>query len=82
VHISTSEAPSDRRYPGFSFLGWRLSYIKSDNSNGWGHDEGDVMARGVFCLVELREKQPQGTEPLSAAGWRLVAGQHSFWLMR
>lgn len=79
---SMTTRSDDDAYPSISLLGWRLTYIRSDTPTGWGHDEGDVLAQSVFSLVKLKEKLPHASGALLTAGWRLVVGRHSLWLMR
>lgn len=77
-----AKGSDDGAYPSISFLGRRLTYIRADTPTGWGHDEGDVLAQSIFSLVKLREKLPHASGALLTAGWRLVVGRHSLWLMR
>lgn len=69
-------------FPHFHFLGYRVTYIKSEHPSGWCRPESDFIAKSLFCIESKHEPIPSKTGGLvKASGWRIVAGKHSIWIM-
>ena len=70
-------------YPGFEFMGIRVTYIRSDKQDGWGNHEGDVLSRTLFDISSLHDPIPSKTSGLvKATGIRIILGRHSLWILR
>lgn len=67
----------------FTFLGTKVSYIHASAEIGWGHDEGEVIARDLVSMSQIFEKTPVGyTGKPRAIGLRIIFGSHSLWFVR
>lgn len=70
-----SVAAPQGKLRGFNIGRFRVSHLRTRAAGGWGQLEGRVIARSLFSLSSLYEGDYH-------AGYRLVIGPHSFWVMR
>jgi len=83
VAATEVQAAPKRQYPGINFLGWRISYIRSEIATGWGSHEGDVLSRTLFDIAALYEPiRVQDGQLPPKMGYRIIAGRHSFWFVK
>lgn len=71
-----NDNPNDangRRVRGMQLGRFRLRYLPTKSPHGFGHDEGDVVARSLIELAVLYEHG-------RSTSVRLVVGSHSLWL--